>query len=408
LKIKRVPEDFQVFELAEIASGPRGPQGLYELEKRGLSTFEAIRELARHLKRSPRTISAGGLKDKHAVTRQLITISGKPVKPLRMKGLKLTPRGRTETAITGAHLRGNRFRIVLRELPAEMLETLLARARLAAEGGLPNYFDEQRFGSLRGGEGFIARKLIDGDFETGLRLHLAAPSRLDSSGQRARRKRLAELWGKWDEAFAVLPRGNERSVVNYLRDHPLGFKRAFELIERRLAQLYLFAYQSYIWNEILAGVLRRRSPADKTFDVRYAPGRLLFCAGPTRESLGSLAGVGIPLPSKKAEYPDGDVADAAAEALSSEGLTLEQFRLRGMKRLRFRAGERVPLVRPAGLKCSAPQPDEIYEGRHKLRLEFEMPPGAYATIVLKYVGRELLPGSRASRASRGRHRSRRR
>ncbi len=402
MRIKRVPDDFQVFELTDLEPGRKGSQGLYELEKRGLSTFEAIREIARHLKRPPKTINAGGLKDKYAVTRQLVTIAGKPVKPLRLKGLKLTPKGRVDRPITGAQLKGNRFRIVLRDLPREACALLRQRARLAADGGLPNYFDEQRFGSMRGGEGFIARKLIDGDFEAGLRLHLAAPSKLDASRQRVQRKRLADLWGKWDEAFAVLPRSNERSIVNYLRDHPQGFKRAFELIEGRLAQLYLFAYQSYVWNEILAGSLRRKSSAESLFEVRYAPGKLLFSERPTAEVLGALAEQSIPLPARKAVYGSDELGAAAAEALAAEKLELENFRLRGMKKLRFRAGERKALVRPGGLKCSEAQPDEIYGGKSKLRLEFEMPPGAYATILLKYAGRDLMPGSRASRAARAR------
>jgi tRNA pseudouridine13 synthase len=403
VKIKRVPEDFQVTEVASPTSGRKGPYGLYELEKRGLSTFEAIGALARHLRRPAKVISAGGLKDKHALTRQFLTISGKPVMRLQLKGLKLTPRGRTDRPMTGAMLEGNRFRITLRELRSEDTELVSERARRAAEMGLPNYFDEQRFGSLRGGEGFIARKLIDGDFEGALRLHLAAPSRLDSSRQRAQRKRMAELWGDWQRAFAALPRSNERSVVNYLRDHPDKFKRAFELIEPRLAQLYLFAYQSYFWNETLAAILRADLQEADLFEIRYVAGRLAFPDRDPEGRIKDLAGLEIPLPSRKADYGEGPVASAAHAALESAGLTLDGFRLRGMKKLRFRAGERAAWVFPQELNVSAAKPDDMYEGKCKLRLDFRLPPGSYATLLLKYVGRELLPGSRASRQAGSRN-----
>src|SRR5512135_472046 len=102
MKIKCRPEDFFVEELAELRPGRQGPFGLYLLEKRGLSTFEAINELARRTGRPPAAISAGGLKDKYALTRQHLTIFGKPVPPLRAGGLKLEPLGRVEKPMTGA------------------------------------------------------------------------------------------------------------------------------------------------------------------------------------------------------------------------------------------------------------------------------------------------------------------
>ncbi len=408
MKVKRVPEDFQVTELASPASGPKGPYGLYELRKQGLSTFEAIGALARHLGRRAKTISAGGLKDKYALTRQFLTISGKPAGRVRIKGLTLTPRGRTESPMTGAMLEGNRFSITLRDLGDEEAKLVGERARDIDAIGLPNYFDEQRFGSLRGSDGFIARKLIDEDFEEALRMHLAAPSRLDASRQRAQRKRLSELWGDWERAFAVLPRSNERSVVNYLRDHPDRFKRAFELIEPRLAQLYLFAYQSYFWNETLAGALRATLREEDRFEVRYVAGQLVFADRDPDSRLREFAGLEIPLPSRKASYEAGPLGDAARSALEREGLTTGDFHLRGMKKLRFRAGERVAWIRPRGLKVSAAQTDDMYTGRFKLRLDFELPPGSYATILIKYVGRELLPGRRAQKERSAREGKKRR
>jgi tRNA pseudouridine13 synthase len=397
LKIKCRPEDFFVEELAEVHPGPRGPQGLYTLEKRGLSTLEAIAELAHRLGKPPSTISAGGLKDKYALTRQHLTIPGKPLPPLHLRGLKLEPLGRVESPMTAAALRGNRFAIVLRDLPAGAARVLAERAELASRQGLPNYFDEQRFGSLRGRKGFIARRLLDGHFEEALRMHLGSPSKLDSSRVREQRSRIDRSWGRWDEVFRGLPRGNDRSVVGFLREHPQQFLQAFELIESRLAQLYLFAYQSYIWNEILGRFLERELGREAIFRVPYAAGELRFFdqvdparAGPLREMM-------VPLPSRQAQYAAGALAESAAAALAAEGLGLDQLHLRGTTRLQFRGGQRPALVFPGNLRAGGEQPDDIYPGRRKLRLDFVMPPGSYATILIKFVARELLPGSRASR-----------
>ncbi len=407
MKIKCRPEDFRVEELARVEPGSRGGFGLYMLEKRGLSTFEAIAQLARHLGRPAKSISAGGLKDKYALTRQHVTVAGKQLREVKLAGLELSPLGRCAEPMTGALLAGNRFRITLRDLPPKEVGTVRGRARLAARQGLPNYFDEQRFGSLRGKQGFIARRLIDGDFEGGLRLHLAAPGRRDAPRERARRKRAAALWGKWAELHAKLPRGDARKVVAHLCEQPRGFLRAFELVEPRLAQLYLFAYQSYLWNETLAGLLARLPGREALFNVRYAPGRLAFFDEIPEESLAALRGLDIPLPSAAADYGAGPLAESAREALDAEGLTLDRLKVEGTKKLRFRGGERSALVAPGELRAGGDRPDELYPGRRKLRLDFTMPPGSYATLLVKFAGRELLPGSRASRKQKRRGRKRR-
>ncbi|HOX06131.1 MAG TPA: tRNA pseudouridine(13) synthase TruD [Planctomycetota bacterium] len=397
MKIKCRPEDFFVEELAELHPGPRGALGLYVLEKRGLSTLEAIAELARRLNRPPSAISAGGLKDKYALTRQHVTIPGRPVPPMQMRGMKLEPLGRVEAPMTAAALRGNRFAIILRDLPDGTGRVLAERAELAARQGLPNYFDEQRFGSLRGGKGFIARRLLEGDFEGALRMHLGAPSKLDSSRIREQRRRIEGSWGRWDEIFRFLPRGNERSVVDFLRGHPGRFAQAFELIESRLAQLYLFAYQSYIWNEILGRFLELLPAGGPVFRLPYAAGELRFLDRAAPEQVAALREMIIPLPCPKARYEEGPLAESAAAVLSAEGLGLEQLRIRGTERLQFRGGQRPALVFPGNLRAAGEQPDDLYHGRRKLRLDFTMPPGSYATILIKFVARDLLPGSRASR-----------
>jgi tRNA pseudouridine13 synthase len=327
-----------------------------------------------------------------------VTIPGQPVGRMSVGGLRLEPLGRVDQPMRGELLAGNRFGILLRDLPDAAAAGLVRRrAGFAARAGVPNYFDEQRFGSLRRGEGFIAGRLMAGDFEGALRLHLAAPSRLDSPRERERRQALDGLWGRWDEAFAALPRGSDRDAVGLLRAHPGDFAGAFELIDRRLAQLYLFAFQSYLWNEILARLLARQLPAAGLFRLKYAAGELVFFDSADDAALAEFRNLLIPLPARKAEYRPGPLADAASEALAAAGVALEDLHLKGLKHLSFRGGERPALVVPGEMKTGADEADEFYAGRRKLRLEFTLPPGSYATLVVKYVGREMLSGSRASR-----------
>ena len=75
MKLKRQPEDFRVEELPLVEGGDRGRFGFYRLTKRGVGTLEAIEEIRRRRwNLSGRQIGYGGLKDRHAVTIQYLTI----------------------------------------------------------------------------------------------------------------------------------------------------------------------------------------------------------------------------------------------------------------------------------------------------------------------------------------------
>lgn len=73
MKVKRLREDFVVREVTQFPlSG--GHFSTYVLEKNGLGTPEAIQEIIKVWNLPRNQISYGGLKDRHAITSQTITI----------------------------------------------------------------------------------------------------------------------------------------------------------------------------------------------------------------------------------------------------------------------------------------------------------------------------------------------
>src|SRR6476660_9878128 len=74
--IKQRPEDFFVQEIPLYEPSGEGEHVYAEIQKVGISTFEAIDRIARALDVSPRGIGYAGMKDAQAVTRQSLSILG--------------------------------------------------------------------------------------------------------------------------------------------------------------------------------------------------------------------------------------------------------------------------------------------------------------------------------------------
>ena len=162
--------------------------------------------------------------------------------------------------------------MVLRDLSAEKAEAAPVALGELPRDGLPNYFDDQRFGSVGFDGGFIAQAWLVGDHEQALRLAIAEPNPSDRPDARAEKAILRESWGDWPEAKARLARSHARSLVTYLVDHPTDFRGAFARLRRELRSLYFSAFQSHLWN-LLLGPPDRADHPPRPADDRRLQGR---------------------------------------------------------------------------------------------------------------------------------------
>lgn len=224
MKIKCRPEDFRVEELPNFEPGSRGRFVLYRLSKRSIGTPEAIESIRHRWDLHPDDVRHGGLKDRHALTVQYLTIFNGPDRSLHQENLDLEPVGRVDQPYGPAFFRGNRFTIVLRELSESEAELALKAAGEIPRDGIPNYFDDQRFGSVGPSGDMIGRAWIAGDHERAVWLALAEPNDSDRPDDAHQKAILRELWGRWTEAKAALDRSHTRSIVTYLDDHTTDFR----------------------------------------------------------------------------------------------------------------------------------------------------------------------------------------
>jgi tRNA pseudouridine13 synthase len=275
MKLKCVPEDFQVDEQVGLRPGG-GRFAFYQLTKTSLGTPEALDAVVERWNLSRRQIAFAGLKDRHALTRQFVTIDGGPKQNLRQTSFELAYRGQVGRPIQARDIEGNRFSIVMRDMtPDELARAKQAIAEVQASG-LANYFDEQRFGSLGESGEFIGKPWCLGNYERALWLALAEPNVHDRPAEREQKRILRDLWGKWPECKNRLERSHRRSIVTYLADKPGDFKRALALVRQDLRSIWLAAFQSDLWNRMAASLVRRVCRPEQTVEFEVGPRQLPF------------------------------------------------------------------------------------------------------------------------------------
>ncbi len=386
MKVKASPADFVVQEEAQLTLSTRPAEyAIFRLSKISWDTFDLIDLLSRRWGVRRDDISVGGIKDRHGSTEQTISVRGLRGRPgpIRDTNFRLTFEGWAEGPVSARDVRGNRFSITLRDLTAQEAGLIAANAPEVARHGVPNYFDTQRFGSARHGAGFMGKEIFLGRREKALRLYFT-PSKHDEQKTRAMKRCTIENWGRWEKC-AGIGFGAYGRVLAYLAAHRGAYHQALERIDRQFLVFVLNAYQSFLFNELLARWVREIAAESGTpLDaLRYPFGVFRFYRAPPPRFEENLRGIRLPVPGFDTASADPRVSRILAEVLEEEGISLSDLRVRQMHGIRVGGIERPATVVPEDFSISAPVEDELYPGRLKTLLGFFLPRGAYATLVLK-------------------------
>ncbi len=317
--LKTHPEDFYVEEIPAYAPSGQGGHLFVHIEKRGLTTRQAIERLARACGADARHAGSAGMKDRHAVTRQWLSFeSADPARLAEAEDDQLTilTTASNETKLRTGHLQGNRFRLRVRDVEAAAIgPTVEAAARLAE--GVPNYFGSQRFGREGNNVETARRWLVEGG---------RAP--------RARFKR--------------------KLMVSSLQSGAFN-----EVLRRRVLAGTVHAPMA---GDVMQTVRRGLFTDD---DLALLQERLdRWEISPTGPMFGS-----------DMRRPTSDAETLEAEIEATFGFNAEVYGRMGKL---GRGTRRVLRIRPLDLHCQAEE-----DG---FTIAFQLPPGAYATVVM----RELL------------------
>lgn len=147
-------EDFEVEEIPAYEPDGDGPHHYLWIEKRNVDANTLLDVVADHFGVSRRDIGTAGNKDRRAITRQWVSIpvhdtDGKPEPEQIAEGVDILEVSRHRNKLRTGHLRGNRFRLRIRNTSLsgdELRKATEEAADRLREEGMPNYYGLQRFG----------------------------------------------------------------------------------------------------------------------------------------------------------------------------------------------------------------------------------------------------------------------
>lgn len=379
--IKGSPEDFLVEEIPAYQPSGQGEHCYVQIEKRGIATLEALRRLSKALGVQERDLGYAGMKDSIGVTRQTVSIprvAPETALALQIPGITVLSALLHGNKLRLGHLKGNRFRIRVRDASPGALSHAEAAIAILEKRGVPNRFGSQRYGVL-GNSHQIGAAMLRRDFKAAVDTLIGDPAAVSDERWRLaieayRRGELAQSLELFPGQFRV-----ERELIGRLLQRPDAYDKAFNTVQPRLKRLYLSAFQSSLFDQVLeqrldrlehigAGDIAFKHENGACFLVRDA------AAEATRAEAFEISATG-PMFGCTMMEPEGPQAELERGVLAAQGLAPESFDLPGALRMEGeRRALRVPLADAS-----------VQEEDGNLVVGFSLPRGSYATCVMSEI-----------------------
>ncbi|MHC1610079.1 MAG: tRNA pseudouridine(13) synthase TruD [Candidatus Methanospirareceae archaeon] len=410
--IKTIPADFFVREVTNRREGEEGRYLIVELTKRNWDTHSVIREISNRLRVSRKRIGFAGTKDKFAVTTQKISIwdtDETDLERVNIADVSLKVVGRSNKAVSLGDLYGNEFKIVIRKIKGrkeEIKDKITAITdEIETAGGIPNFFGPQRFGISRPITHVVGKHLIHGDVKEAVLSYIS--DIFPDESEEAKEARLICKRGDLRECLKRMPTflRYERAMLNELvksnreleEVSEAEFYSALSVLPKNLQKLFVHAYQAYLFNLILSHRMEQNLPLNEAVvgdvvcfhnELGLAdPDRVERVTEDKLEGINRLikrgrAFVTAPIFGYETELGDGVVGEIERAVLRDEEVELKDFYIEKIPEISSK-GTRRPVLVPVDVKSDEISDDELNTGRCKARLEFFLPKGSYATVLLR-------------------------
>lgn len=371
----------------------------FTLMKSGLDTIEALQIISRKLKRQIRQFGFSGLKDKDAVTLQLISLRNPPLGKLldfNHPKIKIFNFMSMEKPIKLGMHEGNFFHIAIRnvKLHSKKLLKILweTKQELQWKGGA-NYFGHQRFGIIRPNTHIIGEKIFRRDFKGAVMELLTSIYPLEPEEVKNARRNLEENLD-FQRALTSFPYylSYERTVLRHLSKCPNDYVNALRRLHPSILSLFARAYQSYLFNLLLSrrmqmGVYPKKAIEGDIIVHLDKNGRPLgkpWIASRTmlsyinRKIKEGKFGIFLPIFGFRTKLTKGKAGEIERELIKEQNIDLKMFYSRSIPEASSEGSYRMAFI-----DCSLDSVKVSCKKTTTVFLDFSLPKGSYATVILR-------------------------
>ncbi len=397
--LKTLPEDFIV---REISDPPRakenGDYTVATVTARNWETNRLVRLMSRSLGVSRDRIGFAGTKDKRAVTTQLMSFYGQhDLSKINLKDVQIENPYRAARGVQIGDLIGNSFEITVKNLAVSMddVSGILKENHsiIKKTGGFPNYFGVQRFGVIRPVTHLVGEKLIRGDIEGAVRTYISYRTDLEDPEIQSKRKELESCSGNdWKEILNTIPENMsfEKTMVGVLASDPDDWVGAVSILPTNLQMMFVHAYQSKIFNEMLSrrmdAGLPLNMPVEGDIVIPIDSNGIPNHEEPimttsknidlvVRQVRAKRAFVTITLFGSDSSLAEGEMGKIEKQVIAEEDIKNEDFVIPELPRCSSKGNRREILCPLSDLKYTV--------GEDSYTLSFDLPKGNYATCLLR-------------------------
>ena len=363
----------------------------FAMQKVNWTTADAIKQIAKTIRAGSQRFNWAGTKDRNATTTQVVSCFGKsalePLKVLDVKDIKILGIWTSKKKVKLGDLKGNRFTITLTKTNCNVPEVNLEKIEnklTDLNNFVPNYFGAQRFG-IRNNSHKVGEYILKGNVEAAIwEILVGSPDAETNEIAKTARDKLNQH-KNFALAYEEFPRHLhlERDLLSHLRNQPNDFIGAFRTLQRQSLLIFVHAFQSAIFNELLT----RRVHEDKLFGLEE---NALVC---------EVDEFGFPLEEKTTiitsenkielenKFKEGNVValdhlighettltQSEKNALATHGVTQEMFLLPAIPELGSKGGVKTRVVKINDFKILQKEP---------VKLQFTLQSGSYATTVIE-------------------------
>lgn len=325
----------------------KGPFVHFTLLKKNISTPDSLKITADFFKLSEKEIGYCGLKDRYAITVQMISVPYKKSMASEYKFKKfILKNGVSSNKPLSINMHsGNYFTINIKlesNTPASVAK-LKDKLSFIKKNGLPNFYGVQRFGD-NGVNHLIGKAILFRDCDYAAKIWLT-----DLYYKSKTAASIRENWSNWKKCMKVVSGIHDWQVKSFLeRINQNGgdFLDGFGSIP--LGRFFIRSYTSYLFNLVLSRQLRDKDKIN-----------------------GNIPVLGYKTKAR-------DLSETYSKLLSREKITLDMFKFKEYDSLTNEGSLRNPIFYPKNIA--------LRESSDKaLSLSFSSQSGSFATVMLEFL-----------------------